>query len=642
MVGRASHRRGVAVFVSTLLPAAAFFLAAPAAAAQPPASTAESYVIGRMLALEGDFVGAITMLEKVVESTPQDPYVRLELANVALRTGQVDEAATQARRAIELAPADPDVLRAGADAMLALVEAQPGLLAEARDALEKLLLMRPDDPDALQSLSRIYLGSGEPRKAEEMLRRLAAAVPDSRQVSNQLLQLMLKRGGKADAAALMRDQLARDPESLEQRLGLADLLSDSGDHKGAVEVLRAAPGEQANESDVQRRLAFELYRTGDVPAARAIVDAQLAANPDPRLRLFRALLLEEQGKDEEALRELETLHGELPSDPEVGLALARMLARGGKRDDARTLLQELVEKLGSAGDARRPFADRARLQFAELLAQEERWDDVMAALLELDVRDSSTRAAATLLKVDALVGQGHQDEALAQLGPDSGLPEAALAAKRAEVLLDLGRDEEAASELAKLPAGVEGKDQAAEVYQRAGKHARAIPLLEELLAGEPESIELRFRLAAAYERSGKTTEATGAFRELLERAPDNSMALNYLGYMWAEKGENLPEALRMINRALEIEPGNGAYVDSLGWVYFRMGDFRRAVEQLEKAAELLPADGTVQEHLGDALRALGKLPEARSAYERALALGDGDAAQVQRKLDEVERTEPRP
>jgi tetratricopeptide (TPR) repeat protein len=640
MVGRASRRPGIPGLAAALL-SAALVGAAPAIGAQPPASTAETYAIGRMLALEGDFTGALVLLRQVVEQAPGDPYPRLELAHVALRTGQTEEAARQARRAIELAPADPDVLRAGAEGLLGLVDGQPELLAEARAALEQLLVVRPDDPEALQVLSRIYLGGGDARRAEEMLRRLAAAVPDSRQVSNQLLQLVLKRGGKTEAAALMRDQLTRDVEALEIRLALADLLSDNGDHPGAVAVLRAAPGGQAKDPDVLRRLAFELYRTGDLASARAIVDAQLAAGPDPRLRLFRALLLEEQGEDDEALRELETLHGELPSDPEVGLALARMLARGGKRDDARTLLEGLVEKVARAGDARRPFADRARLQLAELLAQEERWDDVLESLLELDLRDGSTRAAATLLKVDALVGQGRRDEALAQLDPASGLPPPALAAKRAEVLLDLGRDEEAARELAKLPDGADGKEQAAEVYQRAGHHARAIPLLEELLAGAPESIELRFRLAAAYERSGQLAEATDAFQELLRRAPDNSMALNYLGYMWADKGENLPEALRMINRALELEPGNGAYVDSLGWVYYRMGDFRRAVEQLEKAARLLPADGTVQEHLGDALRALGKIPEARSAYQRALALGDGDAAQVRRKLDEVERGEPR-
>ncbi|HXT50157.1 MAG TPA: tetratricopeptide repeat protein [Thermoanaerobaculia bacterium] len=622
--------------------AAMLALVASTAHAAPAAqSNAEAFTVGRMLLLEGDFAGALELLQRVVETSPSDPYARLELLNLELRMGRGEDAARQARQAIALAPADPDVLRAAAEGLLTVADGNESVIAEAREALEKLLLLRPEDPDALQALSRVYLGSGDARRAEEMLRRLAAAVPDSRQVANQLLHLMLQRGGKADAAALMREQVAHDPEELELRLGLADLLSDIGDHAGAVAALRAAPGEQASSTDVQRRLAFELYRSGDVAGAKALVDAQLAAGPDPRLRLFRALLLEEQGKDDEALHELETLHGELPSDPEVGLALARMLARGDKREEARTLLQGLLTALESGPGDRRNVVDRARLELAQLLAQEERWDDVLAELGKLRGSAEGTVAAATLLRTDALVAQGHAEEALAQLVPASGLPPGALASKRAEVLLGLGREEDAAAELAKLPQGLEGKGQAAEVYQRAGRHEQAVPLLVDLLAADPDSLELRFRLGAAYERSGKVAEATATFQELLRRSPDNSMALNYLGYMWAEKGQNLPEALKLIRRALELDPDNAAYIDSLGWVYFRMGDLSQAVEQLEKAARMLPADGTVQEHLGDALRAMGKGAEARTAYRRALQLGDTDSAQVQRKLDEVERDLPR-
>ena len=622
--------------------AAMFALAADIAYGAPsPDSPAEAFAVGRMLALEGDFAGALDLLHNVVEASPRDPYARLEVVNLALRMGRADEAARQARQAMAIAPADPDVLRPAAEALLAVADGSSQVLGEAREALEKLLLLRPEDPDALQALSRLYLASGDTQRAEEMLRRLAAAVPDSRPVANQLLHLMLQRGAKADAAALMREQLERDPDALEQRLGLADLLSDIGDHVGAVAVLRAAPGEQAAAADVQRRLAFELYRTGDVAAAKALVDVQLQAAPDARLRLFRALLLEEQGKDEEALRELETLHGELPSDPEVGLALARMLSRGDKPEEARTLLTELLTVLDNGTADRRNVADRARLELAQLLAQEERWDDVIAELGKLRGGVEGTAAAATLLRTDALVAQGHKEEALAQLVPASGLPPAALAAKRAEVLLGIGREKEAAQELAKLPAGLEGKGQAAEVYQRAGRHEQAIPLLVDLVAADPDSVELRFRLGAAYERSGKLGEAADTFQELLRRAPDNSMALNYLGYMWAEKRQNLPEALKLIRRALELDPENAAYIDSLGWVYFQMGELPQAVEQLEKAARMLPSDGTVQEHLGDALRALGKGVEARTAYRRALELGDTDSAQVRRKLDEVERDLPR-
>lgn len=612
-------------------------VAAEMRAAAPPATPTEAFAVGRMLVLEGDFAGALELLRKAADASPRDPYVRLELAALDLRMGRAEDAERQAREALALGPADADVLRAGAEDLLALAEGRPELLEAAQRELEKLLVLRPEDPEALQVLGRIYLSAGEPRRAEEMLRRLAAAVPDSRQVFNQLLHLLMQRGAKADAAGLLREQLEHDPESMELRLGLADLLSDTGDHAGAVTVLRAAPGTLGGEPEVERRLAFELYRVGDSAAAMALVDKLLAADPDPRLRLFRALLLEEANKDDEALRELERLHAELPTDPEVGLSLARILARGEKREEARALLQELLDGLEGGGPERRVIADRARLELAQLLAEEERWEEAVSQLDTIGNAAGSTRAAATLLRVEALIGLGRKDQALSLLGPASGLAPGALAAKRAEVLLALGRDQDAASELAKLPSGSEGKDRAAEVYQRSGHHAQAIPLLLELLQADPASVDLRFRLGAAYERIGKVPEAVTVFRELLASAPDYSMALNYLGYMWAEKGENLPEALRLVRRAVELDPDNAAYIDSLGWVYFRMGELGQAVEHLERAARLLPGDGTVQEHLGDALRAAGKIPEARTAYRRALALGDGDASQVQRKLEEVER-----
>jgi tetratricopeptide (TPR) repeat protein len=617
------------------------FAAAAATSAQPADRTASAaFAVGRMLMLEGQYVEALAMLQKAADAAPNDPYPHLEIAALDLRIGRVEDAERQARQALSLGGKDPDVLRAVAEDLLALLDSRPDLLDQARGVLESLLALRPEDPDALQALGRIYLAAGDQQHAEEMFRRLVAAVPDARQASTQLLRLLMQRGKKADAAALLRDQLTREPDALETRLALADLLSDTGDHTGSVAVLKDAPADQLPLADVQRRLAFELYRTGDVAAASALVDRLLATGPDLRLRLFRALLLEEQGKDTEALKELEGLHAELPRDPEVGLSLARMLAREDKRNEARQLLEELLANLAAGGPEQQAVADRVRLELAQLLVDEQRWTEALPVLDQLQARVGSTKATATLLRVDALVGLGKKEQALTELRPDSGLPPPALAAKRAEVLLSLKREDEAAAELAKLPNGAEGKAQAAEVYQRAGHHAQAIPLLLDLLAGDPESTDLRFRLGAAYERTGQTPQAVATFQELLRRSPDNHMALNYLGYMWAEKGQNLPEALKMVQRALELDPGNAAYVDSLGWIYFRLGELPQAIQQLERAAQLLPGDGTVQEHLGDALRAAGKMPEARTAYRRALALGDDNATEVQRKLDDVERGLP--
>ena len=637
--------------------AAAAWAQAPDEDRRPTAS--EALAIGKALAAEGEYREALAQLRLAVEREPSDAYLRLELAGLAYRLGRNDEALTQAREARRLSPDDPDVLGGVADVLLGLAGDRDELVGEAQQVLERRLELVPDDPQTLHSLGRLHHSRGDFGRAEEMYRRLLAAAPESRAAGSQLLQLLLQRGKKDEAAALLRDQLAETPDVLEARLSLADLLSDLDDHAGAVEVLRAAPAGQAAHPEVARRLAFELYRTGDLAGASALLDELLArarssdggsgersapSRVELQLRLFRALLLEEQGRGGEALTELEQLHAAMPGDPEVGLSLARLLAGGERAAEAERLLRELLTRLERSGDEKTPTADRVRLELAQILAERDEWQGVLALAEAVDQTEASEGGLATaalLVRADALVGLGRTDEALAALQPGSGPAAGAIVAKRAEVLLGLDRDAEAAQELAKLGQGRAADQHAAEVYQRAGRHDQAVPVLERLVRAEPESMELRFRLAAAYERTGQRPLAVGAFRELLRREPDFHMALNYLGYMWAEHGENLADAQRMVERALELDPGNPAYIDSLGWVYYQQGDHRRALEQLQRAARLLPGDGTVQEHLGDVLRALGNVTEARSAYQRALAAGEDNAEQVQRKLEEVERGLPR-
>ncbi|MEM1207564.1 MAG: tetratricopeptide repeat protein [Acidobacteriota bacterium] len=142
-------------------------------------------------------------------------------------------------------------------------------------------------------------------------------------------------------------------------------------------------------------------------------------------------------------------------------------------------------------------------------------------------------------------------------------------------------------------------------------------------------------LGAAQERDGRFEDAETTFQTLLELTPNHAPALNYLGYMWAERSKNLEQALDMVRRAVSQDPDNGAYVDSLGWIYFQLGRFEEAKPHLEWAARLEPADGTVFEHLGDLYVELGEPGKARAAYRRSLdaePTNDG----VEQKLGDLE------
>lgn len=143
-----------------------------------------------------------------------------------------------------------------------------------------------------------------------------------------------------------------------------------------------------------------------------------------------------------------------------------------------------------------------------------------------------------------------------------------------------------------------------------------------------------FQLGVAADQAGNRNLAAGYFEKSIALAPDNAEALNYLGYLWTEQGENLPRARVLIERALKLEPDNDAFLDSMGWVLFRLGDNSGALEYLQKSiAKLEAPDATVYDHLGDVYFALKQLDQAREAWAKSLAIESSD--RVQKKLDEL-------
>ena len=143
-----------------------------------------------------------------------------------------------------------------------------------------------------------------------------------------------------------------------------------------------------------------------------------------------------------------------------------------------------------------------------------------------------------------------------------------------------------------------------------------------------------FTRGIALDRSGRWPEAEADFRKALALKPDESDVLNYLGYSWIDRGEKLQEAKAMVEKAVAAKPDSGAMVDSLGWAYYRLGDFKRAVEQLERACELEPADPDINNHLGDAYWQAGRRNEAHFQWARVLTLSPSAKlrAEVQLKL----------
>ncbi len=153
-----------------------------------------------------------------------------------------------------------------------------------------------------------------------------------------------------------------------------------------------------------------------------------------------------------------------------------------------------------------------------------------------------------------------------------------------------------------------------------------------LTESQPDNIDIRFNLAASYERLGQFKEAEREFYWIMERAPDHALALNYLGYMYADKGIKLDEALPMIEKAVSIDPENGAFLDSYAWVLYKLGRYDEALVQMKEALKYDQSDAVLYDHQGDIYTALTSHELAKESWIKALEI-DPDNKEIKAKLN---------
>jgi tetratricopeptide (TPR) repeat protein len=681
------------------VPAAA--AAAPAAAPSPPAPTAAAaaqpakdpadtadldFLVANLDASDGLVSQALARFEEAEKAHPESAYIHLEHAQLLTRVALANEAGTfqtsmlrQAAAQIDLArraaPNNLDVLR-GVGLVyseLAGVQSDAAAAATALEALKVVHERDPSDVGSALNLGRIYLGQQQAGKAAEAFRDVVERSPNQRAAYALLVEALLRDEKPREAEKVLAQILDFEPAAVEARLTLAELESQRNDYRAELATLKGAPADEQGDVRLQRQMAWAYYLTGDLDQALATLDQLLKSGEDAapgpnaptialeqaesekgKLVLLKGLVLAAQGHNEEAAELLEKMRASRPADPALANITARVFERAGHPDRAARVMTDLAAALGKQGKAE--DERQARLELAQIYFDAKDWDrvnDTLQPLLRLPGnrdkdKEDATREPALLLAADALVQRKSYDEALKLLA--KGQTERSsplLAAKRGEVLSKAGRDRDSARQLDDLAGSRDplAALAAAEAYQRLERYPESVPILERVLARsgadlQPQSVKAaRFLLGAGYERSGKREQAVAEFRRLLDADPDYHAALNYLGYMYAERGENLDEAKTMIEKAVALEPDNGAYVDSLGWVYYRLGRMQDARVALERATRLETADGTVQEHLGDVYGAMGEREQATEAYRHAIQLTDttdhAKTQELQRKLDNL-------
>ncbi len=169
-------------------------------------------------------------------------------------------------------------------------------------------------------------------------------------------------------------------------------------------------------------------------------------------------------------------------------------------------------------------------------------------------------------------------------------------------------------------------------YEQVEAYDKAEKALKDGLGLDPENSRLYFRLGVVYDKWGKKDDSIAAMRQVLRIEPANANALNYLGYTYADMGINLDEAEQLIRKALELKPGDGYITDSLAWVYYKRGQYEKALPLLEQAASLVPDDPIVKEHLGDVYNKLGMTEKALQSYRRSIENGHSDKPSVEKKI----------
>ena len=429
-----------------------------------------------------------------------------------------------------------------------------------------------------------------------------------------LLGRHLETEGKVEEAiAAHKQAISLEPSSAELKAELAALYARQDRALEAVETAEVALKHDADNVEANRILGSvyaalaeqrTTLRAGDDPSkypARAIASLEKAARDgagDLGLNLLLGRLYVQTKAYDKAIPPLRRVIDDQPAYSEAAWLLSTALEQTNQSEAALEVLRGALQY--------NPRFFRGQLRVAELEEKLGRWNEAAEAYERAEKLNSRAVVDLTPRRAAALINAGKAGEALTLL------KEPAAAAQPDLAILYLY-----------AVAQRQSKD-------LAGAEATA-KRLRETAPTDPRG---NYVLAQVLDAKGDTQGAEKSLRELLARDPLDATALNYLGYMLADRGIRLDEAVDFVQRALKIEPDNPSFLDSLGWAYFRQGRLDLADRPLTDAAAKLPASSVVQDHLGDLRFKQGRYEEATAAWERSLA-GDGesiDRAAIERKM----------
>ncbi len=598
---------------------------------------------------------AIEFYKKALDLAPGSPVIRERLAEIYAKSQRLREAVEQAQETLQTDPNNVDAHRLLARIYvrelgdLSAGEVQKETLEKAIAQFQEILKIQPDDVYSGLWLARLYRFENKHSEAETVLRGLLARDAANGPALEQLSQLLMDEGRSQEAVKLLSDA-AGESSSPEVYDLLGDAYSQAKDYAKAEDAYRKAVEEDPDDPGHLHGLAQALMAQDKYADALEQFKRLTEIEPSTSENYLRmAQLYRRLGKFDKAETSLLRAKQLAPGSLEVLYNEALLYEDQGRYDDAVKVLSDAIAGMksqsssarnsggaatgsGAPGSASGETSPNALAILYEQLGhayrEEENYSAAIQTYQEMGKLGADAQKRAEMLLIDTYRESRDLDHAIAETkrtleaSPNDPSLTVTLA-----MLYGEKSDADAATKL--LDGLLRGNDSDQEIYlnlaqvqERGKKYAEAeqsAQKAEQLARGNDDKETAWFMLGAIYERQKKFDQAEQEFRKALAVSPGNASVLNYYGYMLADRGVRLEEATAMIKQAVTQEPSNGAYLDSLGWAYYKQNKLTEAEESLRKASERQKHDPTILGHLGDVYAKLGQSDQAAIYWERALA-----------------------
>jgi tetratricopeptide (TPR) repeat protein len=633
--------------------------AASPAAEDRSADRAAAYYhfsVARSLEESGNFLSAIDEYKKAIQKDPQSASLYIEFSNAYLRHRQLRNAIQEAENAVRVNPNSLEAHRLLGSIYYNIIRSEDAsrspatseYLKKAIQEYEMICSLDESDTNSFVVLSLLYRYNGQAEKAIETAKNLLEKAPSSEAGLTTLAQVYSEQGNTEEAIKVFKKALEVSPDSPRILEQLAIAYEQIKDYKNAIESYRQAMAADEDSLELRKGLAQALLDNNQEEEAEKEFLKILEADPDEGLAYFRLAQIYRKRRDfDKALANYNKANSILVGSFEISFHIATLYEELGKYEKAEERFQQLLkltEKPAGNYSSSEKQNRGVFLTHAGYVSQQlEKYPQAVAYFTELKTLnpDNSARAEGYIIDTYRTARQLDKALATAEAALKAYPDDKDLKLVHADLLGENGKSNEAIQMLQDLLNG--GEDDLktystmVQVYQRDKKFKEAEKALTaaEKLFKNKESFH--FMLGSVYERQKDYERAESNFRKVLEMNPDHAASMNYLGYMFADRGVRLEESLQLIKKALELDPNNGAYLDSLGWAYFKLNQINEAEVYLKKALDRVRKDPTIHDHLGDVYYRKGQYEAARTAWELSVAYGqdEEETKKVQKKVEEL-------